>query len=166
MKEEQPIVRSSMVPVLGCIALMLFSMSSYKIFDKEFLSKWRSTWCQEYAHDTVTFHGHGDFAFEFDGAQDAIELAQQEIERSHRQRERALQRSMERAEREIARAQIHLNDDVREEVNMERLEEELAAKARSLQALERSWSSNSARLDWKCEMDHENHTDVQIHVLR
>ena len=53
MNEEQPVARSSMVPVLGCIALMLFSLSSYKIFDKEFIAKWRSHFCEETPHHYV-----------------------------------------------------------------------------------------------------------------
>lgn len=166
MNEEHPIARSSMVPVLGCIALMLFSLSSYKIFDKEFLAKWRSHFCDEDPHHYVEVHRHdGVFAFEFDRAEEDIARAQREIERSQQIRERALQRSVERAERTLVRLQ-QMNRDDRVQIHIERLEEELQAKAHQLENLEHELHFSSGRLDWKCEMDHEDHSDFQIRIVR
>ena len=165
MHEEQPIARSSMVPVLGCIALMLFSLSSYKIFDKEFLAKWRSHWCKEDPHHYVEMHRHdGVFAFEFDRAEQDIARAQREVERSHQIRERALRRSVERAEEALARLQTSGDDRV--QIHIERLEEALQVKARHLENLEHELQFSSGQLDWKCEMDHEDHSDFQIRIIR
>ncbi|HMB91515.1 MAG TPA: hypothetical protein VKP65_11755 [Rhodothermales bacterium] len=159
MNEEQPIARSSMVPILGCIALMLFSLSSYKIIDKY------SPVCIEPPSHVVEVHRHnGVFAFEFDGAEAEIARAQREIERSHQIRERALRRSVERAEQALVRLQT-IEDD-RVQIHIERLEEELQAKAHELENLEHELTFSSGRLDWKCEMDHADHSDFQIHVVR
>ena len=166
MNEEQPITRSSMVPVLGCIALMLFGLNFYQFLDRELFSKWRTEWCDLPSRDALTQSHNGVFAFEFDRAQQDIERAQREIERAHHMREHALQQSMERAQRQLARLQRHADSDVRVEVNIARLQEELEAKTRSLQALEGEWPFNNTRRDWKCEMDHEDHSDFQIHIVR
>lgn len=151
MQNDTPVARSSLVPVLGCIALILFGLNFYRFVDLELLSKWRLCDRHVIVHEHVLPANPQIHLFTFD--------------RQLETQERALQRSIGRAEVALARArqQTALRNL---EPNLERLQAELEAKQENLERLHAILELQHERLaDHQREKesaDGERHFQIQI----
>jgi len=160
MEKKQPfIARSSVVPVLACIAALLLSANFYQFLQKN-LKKW---WGWDFScPNELVIHGSHDHPFikhherfrhrphrphrheraerhvivldmDREHAERALERAKQGVERA----EHALERNLERAMRDLERLRERAERDGTAPVKVERLEEEIRIKAENLERLQR-----------------------------
>lgn len=153
MQNDTPVARSSLVPVLGCIALILFGLNFYRFVDLELLSKWRPCDRHVVVHEHVVRATPQVQLFTFDRQLEA--------------QERALRRSLERAEVALARAR-HQTGIRNLEPNLERLQAELEAKQENLELLHATLELRHERLaDHQCEEEHaDGDHRFQIQIIR
>ena len=96
MNAETPLARSSMVPVLGCVALLLFGLNFHEFLKRHvdrLFGQWR---CHTHVHVAVEHMAHGEGAADFF-------LHFEDETRVLRREERHLRRELRRAERELHR---------------------------------------------------------------
>ncbi len=154
MEKKPFIAQTSMVPVLACIAALLFSANFYQFLQKNFKKWWG--WDFTCPIENVDCHRH------------EVELERRKHRKHHKHRkhrphrhevedrhtiileldaerkrerlqdaERKLQQNLERALRELDRLHERMEWDATSEANRERLETEIRIKAMNVRALER-----------------------------
>ncbi len=156
MENDTPVYRSSLVPVLGCIALILFGLNFYRLIDRELLSKWRLCGDHVVVHEHLHHPGADVMVFE--------------VDRQLAARDRALQRNFERARQALERVQRTMNRRGLE-ADMERLHEELQVKQENMEQLRRELElRHEHRAGEYCEEfdqhdQHDRHR-MQIQIIR
>jgi len=191
MKKEQPfIARSSIVPILACVALMLFGANFYQFLRKNVFSHFG--WDVRCPIEVTDHHRHRHqhkikhpraihlratqsgqdqhtIIFEFDREGRELNQAERALERA----ERSLKRNLERAVRDLARLHERVEYDPasqnRFQQRVERLEVEIEAKARSLERLQQRLEIRVERkIQVRRELQHrlrfrQGTVDVHIH---
>lgn len=186
--EKKPFVaQTSLVPVLACIAALLFSANFYQFLQKNFKKWWG--WDFTCPIEQVDCHRHemhelqehrrhrhhhrhrkhkrhyrhrhevrDQQAIILDLREEALNRADQNLQNT----ERNLERNLERALRDLERLHERMEWDANAEFNRERLEMEIRVKAENLQALQRLLDNRLQRLqDHQAEDEfiHEFHFD-------
>ncbi len=143
MRKKLFTYHSPLVPVLACIAALLFSANFYQFLQKN-LKKWWG-WdfdcpteevCQRHQTIHVKPHDRHVIIFEYD---DEHEI-DYEMDRAHRDLKRAkqaLRRNLERALLDMQRLHERMEWDGNWDAKVERLQEEIQSKAKNLDRLER-----------------------------
>ena len=151
--EKKPFVTmTSMVPVLACIAALLFSANFYQFLQMNFKKWWgwdftcpvEQVDCHRYeVHDLQEHRRHRkrhDRPHRHDVQERHTIIL--ELSRDHefdrvQEAERHLQRNLERALRDLQRLRERMEWNANTDANRERLETEIRIKAMNLQAMER-----------------------------
>jgi exonuclease VII large subunit len=166
MRNEPTVVRSSWVPILACIAALLFSANFFQFLQKHFKKWWG--WNFTCPTEHVVHHRHrivdvkpdDRHVMIFDFKEHEID---HEMERAHRDLKRAeqgLRRNLERALREMERQRERMEQDGNADVHVERLQEEIETKARSLERLEQELR----RMEHELERQEETHRRESIRI--
>ena len=158
MEKKPFIAQSSLVPVLACIAAILFSANFYQFMKHNFKKWWGWDFrcpTEEVCHRTHTleFHRHDrhhlrhhfnlrrhrhdrkkrhTIVLDFN-RKDQLDQAQQDLRRA----EEVLQRNLERAMRDLERLNERMEWDATVAADLERLEHEIEIKAENLGRLQR-----------------------------
>lgn len=162
MEKKPFIAQSSLVPVLACIAAILFSANFYQFMKHNFKKWWgwdfRCPTEEVCVHDhTFMMHRHSDHRHHFDIRRHKhdrkkrhtivldfdrsnMDQAQQDLHRA----EEALQRNLERAMRDLERLNERMEWDATVAADLERLENEVRIKAENLGRLQREMESRGA----------------------
>ncbi len=153
MREETPVARSSLVPILGCIALLLFGLNFYRFLDREFFSKWKH--CDGGAYVFFQDHEHRHH--------EALAFESGEVREGLRRAERALRRNLERAERAFQRLRQKTNGNVA--VDLERLREDIHIKQQNLERLRQALQEREHRPGHRCQTRrdaHRRHIEIRL----
>ncbi len=144
MREKLSTYHVSLVPVLACIAALLFSANFYQFLQKN-LKKWWG-WdfscpteevCQQHQTIHVKPHDRHVIIFEYDDEQ-VIDYEMDRVHRDLKRAEQALRRNLERALRDMQRLHERMEWDGNVEVRVKRLNEEIHTKTRNLERLEQA----------------------------
>ena len=194
MEKKPFIAQTSLVPVLACIAALLFSANFYQFLQKNFKKWWgwdftcpiEQVDCHRYEMHELQehrrhrhHHRHRKHKHQYrhrhevrdqqtiilDLRREAMNRAEQDLQNA----ERNLERNLERALRDLERLHERMEWDANAGANRERLEMEIRIKAENLRALQRQLESHSATQNHEAEDEfiHEFHFDdsnIKIHI--
>ncbi len=158
MREKLSTYHVSLVPVLACIAALLFSANFYQFLQKN-LKKW---WGWDFSCPTEqVYHRHRVLELNpddrhviiFDFDEQEIDHEMDRVHRDLEQAERVLRLNLERALRNMEHLHERMDWDGNVEVRVERLNEEIHTKARNLERLERALH----RMEYEIEQAEADH---------
>ncbi len=164
MREKLSTYHISLVPVLACIAALLFSANFYQFLQKN-LKKW---WGWDFSCPTEqVYHRHKILELKpddrhvmiFDFDEQEIDPEMDRVQRDLKQAERVLRLNLERALRNMEHLHERMDWDGNVEVRVERLNEEIHTKARNLERLEQALH----RMEFEIEQAESTHCRKHKH---
>lgn len=182
MEKKPFIAQSSLVPVLACIAAILFSANFYQFMKRNFKKWWgwdfrcpteqvcyRANTFVIQRHHHFDHHRRHDFRFRHDRQQRhtiVLDFDRYRSDQAHRdlqQAEEALQRNLERAMRDLERLNKRMAWDATAATDLERLEDEVRIKAENLERLQRELKVHTSpdASDWESEDVHQLHFESE-----
>ncbi len=174
MRKKLFTYHSPLVPVLACIAALLFSANFYQFLQKN-LKKWWG-WdfdcpteevCQRHQTIHVKPHDRQIIIFEYDDGHE-IDYEMDRVDRDLKRAEQALRRNLERALRDMQRLHERMEWDGSVEVRVERLNEEIQTKTRNLERFEQALQRMQFEIE-QAETDHRRkhrRKSIRIRVHR
>ena len=173
MREKLSTYHVSLVPVLACIAALLFSANFYQFLQKN-LKKW---WGWDFSCPTEqVYHRHSVLELNpddhhvmiFDFDEQEIDPEMDRVHRDLEQAERVLRLNLERALQNMESLHERMEWDGNVEVRVERLNEEIHTKARNLERLEQALHRMEIEIE-QAETDHRRkhrRKSIRIRVHR
>ncbi len=174
MRKKLFTYHSPLVPVLACIAALLFSANFYQFLQKN-LKKWWG-WdfdcpteevCQRHQTIHVKPHDRHIIIFEYDDGHE-IDFEVDRVDRDLKRAEQALRRNLERALRDMQRLHERMEWDGTVEVRVKRLNEEIQTKTRNLERFEKAIQRMQFEIE-QAETDHRRkhrRKSIRIRVHR
>ena len=164
MREKLSTYHVSLVPVLACIAALLFSANFYQFLQKN-LKKW---WGWDFSCPTEqVYHRHSVLELNpddrhviiFDFDEQEIDHEMDRVHRDLEQAERVLRLKLERALQNMGRLHERMEWDGNVEVRVERLNDEIHTKSRNLERRERALH----RMEYEIEQAESTHCREHKH---
>ncbi len=143
MREKLSTYHISLVPVLACIAALLFSANFYQFLQKN-LKKWWGwdfncpTEQVHHRHSVLELNPDDRHVIIFDFDEQEIDHEMDRVHRDLEQAERVLRLNLERALQNMESLHERMEWDGNVEIRIERLNEEIHTKSRNLEHLEQA----------------------------
>ncbi len=143
MREKLSTYHVSLVPILACIAALLFSANFYQFLQKN-IKKW---WGWDFdcpteqvyqRHSVLELNTDDRHVIIFDFDEQEIDHEMDRVHRDLEQAERVLRLNLGRALQNMESLHVRMDRDRNVEIRVERLNEEIHTKARNLERLEQA----------------------------